>query len=341
MNSVSIVIPAYNAEHTLWDCLQAAIALKSSSEVEVIVVNDGSTDRTSEVASSFPRVRVIDIPHGGAARATNIGIQAAHYDTVLLVDADAVLEKDWLKKIIPSLDDPTIAAVSGYVVTANSSVIGKLMGYDVESRLDRVPMDTENLSTTNAACRRAALFEVGLLNEELKVGYDIDLSRRLKAAGYRLLLRKDVTCRHYWKDNLKDYLWQQYNYAYYRMELARRFRKPHDQVTGLGMILQVPLTLALLLASCLGSLASPLAPLLLLLLPFIHLPQTVSLLLRRKDTCVLMLPLLFTIRDLCWVWAAMSWGISRVTRLGVTRPEPVRLPGDHSVEERLITPKPK
>ena len=341
MNSVSIVIPAYNAEHTLQECLQAATALKSSSEVEVIVVNDGSTDRTPEVASSFPGVRVIDIAHGGAARATNIGIQAAHYDTVVLVDADAVVENDWLEKIIPSLDDQTIAAVSGYVVTANSSVIGKLTGYDVESRLDKVPMDTDHLSTTNTACRRAVLFEVGLLNEELKAGYDVDLSRRLKAAGYRLLLRKDATCRHYWKDNLKDYLWQQYNYAYYRMELARRFRKPHDRVTGLGMILQVPLTLALLLASCLGSLASPLAPLLLLLLPFIHLPQTISLLRRRKDTSVLMLPLLFTIRDLCWVWAAISWGISRITRLGVSHPEPVRLLGEHSVEERLITPKPK
>ena len=341
MNSVSIVIPAYNAEHTLRECLQAVTTLESTSEVEVIVVNDGSTDRTSEVASSFPGVRVIEIRHGGAARATNIGIQAAHYDIVVLVDADAVVENDWLKKIIPSLDDPTIAAVSGYVVTANSSIIGKLMGYDVESRLDRVPMDTDNLSTTNAACRRAALFEVGLLNEELKVGYDVDLSRRLKAAGYHLLLRKDVTCRHYWKDNLKDYLGQQYNYAYYRMELARRFRKPHDRVTGLGMILQVPLTLTLLLASCLGSLASPLAPLLLLLLPLTHLPRTVSFLRRRKDSCVLMLPLLFTIRDLCWVWAAMSWGLSLVTRLGVPRPEPVRLPGEHSVEESLITPKSK
>ena len=341
MSSVSIVIPAYNAEPTLRECLQAVTTLKSTSEVEVIVVNDGSTDRTSEVASSFPGVRVIDISHGGAARATNIGIQAAHYDIVALIDTDAVVENDWLEKIIPSLDDPTIAAVSGYIVTANSSIIGKLVGYDVESRLSRVPVDTDHLSTTNTAYRRAALFEIGLLDEKLKVGYDVDLSRRLKASGYHLLLRKDVTCRHYWKDNLKDYLRQQYNYAYYRMELTRRFRKPHDQVTGLGMVLQVPLTIALILASCLGSLASPLAPLLLLLLPFIHLPQTASLLHRKKDARVLMLPLLFTIRDLCWVWAAMRWGISCVTQTCVSHPKPICLPGEHSVEESLVTPKSK
>ena len=336
MNGVSIVIPAYNAEHTLQECLQAATTLKWAGAVEVIVVNDGSSDKTSEIASSFSEVKVINIPHEGVAQATNIGVKAAHYDIVVLVDADAVLEKDWLEKIIPYLDDSSVAAASGYAVTANRSIIGKLMGYDVESRLDRVPTDTDHLFTTNAACRRNALLEVGLFNQELHAGQDVDLSRRLKAAGYRLILRKDIKCRHYWKDNLKGYLQQQYNYAYYRMELTRRFRKPHDQVTGLGMVLQVPLTTLVLLFATFGGLAFHWAPLALLSLPLIHLPQTIILLSKRKDICILLLPLLFTMRNLCWVWAAMSWGIRHVTRVRVFRPKPVRLPGDHSVEDSFV-----
>ncbi len=318
MNGVSIVIPAYNAEHTLHECLQAATDLEWTGDLEVIMVNDGSTDKTAEIASSFPGVEVVNMPHGGAARATNIGIKKAQHDMIVLLDADAVLEKNWLEKIMPSFDNPAVAAVWGYVVTANRSIIGKLMGYDVESRLDKVPMDTDHLSTTNTACRREALFEIGLLNEELKAGYDVDLSRRLKSAGYCFILRKDVKCRHYWKDDLKGYLRQQYNYAYYRMELARRLGKPSDQVTGLGMILQTPLTITLLLAACLGSLASPRILLLLLLLPFVHLPKTFRLLISKRDACVLLLPLLFTIRNLCWVWAAMSWGIRYVTKSKIT-----------------------
>ena len=78
-------------------------------------------------------------------------------------------------------------------------------------------MDTDHLYTMNTAYRREILLEVGPLNEELLAGYDVDLSRRLRAAGYRLILRKDATCRHYWRDNLRDYLRQQYNYAYHRM----------------------------------------------------------------------------------------------------------------------------
>ncbi|MFC1968368.1 glycosyltransferase family 2 protein [Chloroflexota bacterium] len=182
----------------------------------------------------------------------------------------------------------------------------------------------------DAACRREALLEVGLFDEGLEAGSDVDLSRRLKAAGYRLLLRKDVTCRHYWRDDLKGYLRQQYNYAYYRAELTRRFGKPHDQVTGLGMILRVPFTLALLLGACLGSLVSPLALLLLLLLPLLHLPQAFSLLLSRRDACVLLLPLplLFTLRDLCWVWAAVVWGVRRVAWAGLPWRKPAPSPAD-------------
>lgn len=311
-SGVSIVIPAYNAERTLRECLEAATTLKWHGELEVIVVNDGSTDNTFEIATSFSMVKVINVSHGGAARATNIGVKTAHYDIIVLLDSDAVLAKDWLEKIIPSFDDTSVAAVGGYAVTANSSIIGKIMGYDVESRLSRAPMDIDQLYTMNTACRRATLFEVGLFNEALMAGYDVDLGRRLKAAGWRLILRKDAVCRHYWKDRFKDYLQQQYNYAYYRTELSWRFRKSHDQITSLWMILQVPLTIVVFLTACLGSIASPLMLFLLLLLPFIHLPQTFSLFRSRKDACVLLLPLFFAVRNLCWDWAALVWGIRRL-----------------------------
>ena len=54
---------------------------------------------------------------------------------VVLLDADAMLEEDWLEKIIPSFDNPTVAAVGRYAVMANSSIIGKIAGCDVESCL--------------------------------------------------------------------------------------------------------------------------------------------------------------------------------------------------------------
>lgn len=311
-SGVSIIIPAYNAERTLGECLQAATTVRWPGELEIIVVNDGSSDKTSDVASSFPGVRTINLPHMGAAPATNFGIKSASHDIVVLLDADAVLEKGWLEKIITSLYDPSIAAVAGYAVTANSSVIGKIAGYDVESRLDKLSIDTDHLYTMNTAYRRGILLEVGLLEEDLEVGYDADLSRKLKAAGYRLILRKDVTCRHYWRDDLKGYLRQQYKYAYYRMELAHKFGKSHDQFASLKMVLQVPFTMGLLLAAGIWSLTSPSALFLVFLLPFIHIPRAFSLLINKRDVSILLLPLLFTVRNLCWLWAAVKWGVKHI-----------------------------
>ena len=80
-------------------------------------------------------MRVIDIPQRGVAHATDIGIMAAHHDIVVLLDADAIPEKEWLEKIITSFEDPNVAAAGGYAVAASSNVIGKIAGYDVESRL--------------------------------------------------------------------------------------------------------------------------------------------------------------------------------------------------------------
>jgi len=315
MNGVSIIIPAYNSEQTIAKCLDAATSLEQPGDVEIIVVNDGSRDKTGEIASSFSGVQVINVPNGGGSRAINIGIKAAHHEILVSLDADAMLEKDWLKKIVPYFSEPDVAAVAGYAVTGNKSLVGKLMGYDVELRLDRAADYTDHLYTMNTAYRRQVLLEIGMFDEGLKIGYDVDISRRLIARGYRLILNKDAKCTHYWRDDLEGYFKQQYNYAYYRLEITRKFKRSYDQVAGIGMILHVPLTAAVLLSATLGILVSPFILLLLLILPLVHLPETIKLLSEKRGSCVLALPFLFTLRNFVWTWAAVVW----VLRHGLNR----------------------
>lgn len=308
---MSIVVPAYNAARTIADCLHSATGVRWEGELEVIVVNDGSSDATSAISSSLGGVRVIDLPNGGAARATNRGIEAARHDLIVLLDADATLQPEWLDKVSRAFNSPRVAAVGGYAATANRSAIGRIAGYDVESRLARASIDTDHLSTMNTAYRRQALIEAGMLDEGLKAAYDVDLSFKLKAAGYQLLLRKDAVCGHLWRDSLAGYMRQQYGYAYWRMEVALRNRRAHDQFTRVGMLLHVPFAVSVLLAAVLGSLATPAMALLLLLLPASHLLEMLALLPIRRQACILLLPLLFTIRDLCWAAAAVHWGAAR------------------------------
>ncbi|MDY6912609.1 MAG: glycosyltransferase, partial [Chloroflexota bacterium] len=115
----------------------------------MIVVNDGSLDRTAAIASSYTGVQLINLPNGGAARATNVGVEKARYDIVVSLDADAVLNREWLQQIMPLFDDPQVAVVGGYAQTGNKSTIGRLMGYDVEQRMDRIQGNTDHLYTMN------------------------------------------------------------------------------------------------------------------------------------------------------------------------------------------------
>ena len=97
--SVSVVVCAYNAADTLDDCL-TALAQQTYPDYEVIVVNDGSRDRTSDVGRRHPSVRVIDIPNGGLSAARNVGLGAATGDIVAYTDADTRADRDWLTFLV-------------------------------------------------------------------------------------------------------------------------------------------------------------------------------------------------------------------------------------------------
>ena len=319
---MSIVIPAYNAEKTIAECLTAVQNQDWDGELETIVVNDGSTDNTAKIASAFPRVEVINTPNAGAPRATNIGIQRAHNDIVVLVDSDAVLEPNWLQEIMPWFGDANVATATGDILPANKGLLGRLMGLHSKVHRDRYSSAyVDQVGTTDTAYRRQALIEVGMFDERMKIGYDVDISRRLKAAGYQLVLARSAVCKHYWKDDLKSYCRQQYGFAYYRLELTRRFKKPYDQRASLGTILQVPFTILVTFVAVLGSLfLSPLALLALVLLPLIHIRDAASILLKKKDvTVALTLPFLFTLRNFVWIYAAMIWGVRRALGKGFLR----------------------
>lgn len=104
----SIIIPAYNEEAILSECLNSIIEVDySQTEYEVIVVNDGSTDRTYEVAVSYQakyeNVIALSKTNGGKASAQNYGLKVARGKYILVTDADAVVNQDWVSRMVRCL----------------------------------------------------------------------------------------------------------------------------------------------------------------------------------------------------------------------------------------------
>src|SRR5262249_38896710 len=107
---ISVVLPVYNAAATLAECL-TLLCNSSFADVEIVLVDDGSTDASRAIAASFP-VRVVSTPGSiGPAAARNLGVRAARGSIVFFVDSDVMVRPDTIARIAASLDGDEIDGV--------------------------------------------------------------------------------------------------------------------------------------------------------------------------------------------------------------------------------------
>jgi hyaluronan synthase len=124
--TVAIVMPAFNEEDAIARSIHALLAVDyPTDKLELVVVNDGSTDRTlseiESVAATEPRVQVIDFPHNRGKRAAMAaGIRATEAEIVAFVDSDSMLERDALRVIVQGFADPRVGAIAGHAEVLNS-----------------------------------------------------------------------------------------------------------------------------------------------------------------------------------------------------------------------------
>jgi len=128
--SVSLVIPAHNEQDHIADCLDALLSQDFSGQMEVIVVNDGSTDDTARIASRYP-VTLLDLKKNlGKARALNVGIKKAKGDIIIFSDSDSVMDKSAVRLLAECLlDRPDAHAVAGKVLINNCGKKPNLLYY--------------------------------------------------------------------------------------------------------------------------------------------------------------------------------------------------------------------
>jgi glycosyltransferase involved in cell wall biosynthesis len=115
LTNFSVIVPVYNGEDELVKCLTSLLSLRyPSSKYEIIVVNDGSTDQTSDIATQYP-VQVIDLKSNqGRVVARNEGAKAAKFETLVFNDVRVIPEKDLLRKVSSRNYQPLIPAVEDY-----------------------------------------------------------------------------------------------------------------------------------------------------------------------------------------------------------------------------------
>ena len=189
---LSVIIPTYNAEAYLTETLTSVLDQNWNS-IEVVVVDDGSSDRSVAVAESFGGfVRVIDCPHHGLAATRNSGMAIARGEFLLHLDADDLLTPDSLSvRMKHFASDTALDIVTGRLVCFLSPEMAA-----EERRRYLVPSEPQHGHLPGAAIIRASVFgRFGLIDERYEVNADLDWSVRAQDGGARVKLIDDVVLR--------------------------------------------------------------------------------------------------------------------------------------------------
>jgi glycosyltransferase involved in cell wall biosynthesis len=203
---LSFVVPAYNEEAYLPACLESIVAQTRAlpaGTTEIIVVNNASTDRTREVAQSYPGVRVVDEPRKGLTFARQAGFAASSGELICNVDSDSRLTPGWVHQVLTTFGEAErkfaagsdskkpLVSLSGPVVyydlTPSQRVLVHIFyltawtTYAINRYVLRVGSMVQG---GNFVTARAALAEIGGFNTGISFyGEDTDIARRLNAVG--------------------------------------------------------------------------------------------------------------------------------------------------------------
>ena len=242
--NVSVVVIARNEENDIRKCLQS---LKNQDYpracYEVVLVDNGSTDRTQEIAretmSDFANFRIVENPVPGIAVTRNVGIKAAQHGVVAFIDADCEASTSWLTWLDRAFSEETakdssVAAIGGPNTAPNETTFFRravavaTTNYwgnhgSVQAKILDRRTDVDHLPTLNVMYDRQKVLDIGMFDEyQGNISEDVDLSHRLRGKGYKLLFEPRAGITHKWREDIVGWMKNMEVYGKGRTWLMRK-----------------------------------------------------------------------------------------------------------------------
>ncbi|CAM5700422.1 glycosyltransferase [Streptomyces violaceorubidus] len=228
---VSVIVPAYNEK----ECIEATLRslARSTHPVEIIVVDDGSTDGTAEIAESLglPGVRVVRQANAGKPAALNNGVRQARYDIVVMMDGDTVFEPDTVRHLVQPFADPSVGAVAGNAKVGNRrTLIGAwqhieyVMGFNLDRRMYDLLRCMPTIPGAIGAFRREAVLQVGGMSDDT-LAEDTDITIALHRAGWRVVYEEHARAWTEAPGSLGQLWSQRYRWSYGTMQALWKHRR--------------------------------------------------------------------------------------------------------------------
>ena len=160
---VSVIIPTFNGASRIGYCLDALVRHTTRRSVEILIVNDGSSDDTADVVQRYSGVRLVTQANAGPAAARNRGALASCGTILLFTDDDCVPTPAWLDAMLEPFEDPDVVGTKGVYRTRQKSLVARFVQIEYEDKyrlMARLP-DIDFIDTYSAAFRRNRFLEMG------------------------------------------------------------------------------------------------------------------------------------------------------------------------------------
>lgn len=253
---ISVVIPCYNCDSTIRQCLDAVMEA-GSSDMEVILVDDASTDQTAEIVASFPVKYIKNEANHGPSYCRNIGVTHAQGHIVLLIDSDVRIPSDAFDRIRRFFQEhPDVHVLQGRYSDRSyfNDVISRYKNYKLAFReLSRPGNDVAFINTSVVALRKS-VFDKYSFDEQLRRAEDSMFGWKYYQDGNKILLDKDFQAVHMKKHTLGSFIRYQFrsgrdlvaNWIY--KDMSKAILSGTNSRSNRLQLLRAPLSLALFAA---------------------------------------------------------------------------------------------
>lgn len=247
LDPVSIIVPAFNEAANIAATVRSLIT-SDYPYLEVIVVDDGSSDGTADIVERLrlPGVRVIRQANAGKPAALNTGIRAARADLLVLVDGDTVFQRDTVYNLVQGFTDPQVGAISGNTKVANRKrLLGRwqhleyVIGFNLDRRLFDLAGCMPTIPGAIGAFRREVLHDVagygGAVSHDT-LAEDTDLTMAVLRAGWKVIYEEHAIAWTEAPSSLRQLWRQRYRWCYGTMQAMWKHRHAVAERGGGGRL---------------------------------------------------------------------------------------------------------
>ncbi|MEU2898316.1 glycosyltransferase [Streptomyces sp. NPDC001273] len=228
---VTVLVPAYNEAKCIEDTVRSLV--ESDHPVEIIVIDDGSSDGTARIVESLglPGVRVVRQLNAGKPAALNRGVANARHDIIVMMDGDTVFEPTTVRELVQPFGDPRVGAVAGNAKVANKDkLIGAwqhieyVMGFNLDRRMYDVLRCMPTIPGAVGAFRRSALERVGGMSDDT-LAEDTDITMAIHRDGWKVVYAENARAWTEAPESVQQLWSQRYRWSYGTMQAIWKHRR--------------------------------------------------------------------------------------------------------------------